>query len=204
MKERPIIFSTEMVRAILEGRKTQTRRVIKPQPYDAERAIKRAEEINNLIRRGAYVRCPYGQVGDRLWVKETWATLQCEDKVKPSNLNPEIATQAQILYREQLGDNNPYHPNWRSPLFMPRWASRITLEITGLRVERLQDIPLDALIDEGIEVSDELMALPDNRGKYLAIQQLFIDLWDKLNAKRGYAWDSNPWVWVIEFKRLSD
>ena len=185
MKERPIIFSTEMVRAILEGRKTQTRRVIKPQPQSAMLDF-------HKVNFAKY--CPYGQVGDRLWVKETWWD-DCALREK------EGYKQDDYLYYRADGEaieqfECAYGFKWRSPLFMPRWASRIILEITGLRVEQLQDITEEDAVTEGLP-SREQTGFDTARYRYHI-------LWDSLNAKRGYAWDSNPWVWVMEFKRLSD
>ena len=155
MREHPIIFSGEMVRAILAERKAQTRRVIKPQPKGP-----------CFIGQG-----PYGQLGDRLWVKETFAGKK------------------DVVYKATNKDNIRY--SWKSSIFMPRWASRITLEITDVRVERLQDITLDDIHAEGSLIADEQGAA----GWYM-------DLWDFLNAKRGFGWETNPFVWVISFKRI--
>ena len=101
-----------------------------------------------------------------------------------------------IWYRADNDEWLQDHESWRTPLFMPRWASRITLEITGLRVERLQDITEEDAVTEGLP--------PREQTGFDTARYRYHILWDSLNAKRGYAWDSNPWVWVIEFKRLSD
>ena len=177
MTEHPILFSGPMVRAILEGRKTQTRRVIKPQTTwgsDVEY-------------------CPHGVPGDRLWVRETWCPLERADWSRPGreyNVNYKAdATPEGECIRKEMGYQ------WKPSIFMPRWASRITLEITGVKVERIQEL-LDHkdIMAEGI--------LPDEGPRCYSCRTRFAELWDSLNAKRGYGWDANPWVWVIEFKRL--
>ena len=183
MKERPIIFSGEMVRAILDGRKTQTRRVIKPQP-DHIHTFQKGILLPQIGDKE--IRCPYGQPGDRLWVRETWAKN-----------NPVL--DAKVCYRADLMSPDLGKP-WKPSIYMPRWASRITLEIVNVRVERVQEITEADVIAEGIGaftlargvLSD---APPDPRWK-------FIELWNSINANRGYGWEINPWVWVIEFKVL--
>ena len=197
MKERPILFSGEMVRAILDGRKTQTRRVIKPQPkkamiYAACDSIWITKGETFLPSQPKWI-APYGQTGDRLWVRETWG-------IDPNDWFPNPSPSAigfmlnKIQYRADWKDE-PYHWGWHPSIFMPRWASRITLEITDVRVERLQDISEDDCWHEGIRLGGTVTFTA-------GYKILFRDLWDKLNNKRGYSWKSNPWVWVIEFKRL--
>ena len=175
MKERPIIMSAPMVRAILEGRKTQTRRLIKP--------TQQTEWLLNGKWTDDYIKdpgnelilyCPYGQVNDRLWVKETW---WCPQKGLP------------IAYKANLEPQQADKQIWKSSLFMPRWASRILLEITEIRVERLQEITLDDCYKEG-----SLRVYKDEAIEW------FRKLWDFLNAKRGYGWETNCWIWVISFK----
>lgn len=159
MKERPIIMGADSVRAILEGRKTQTRRVINP-------------------RKSVMERCPYGKVGDRLWVRETF---KIADSVTVNGIAP-------VLYKADCsGFALANIDRWESPMFMPRKLSRITLEITDIRVERVQDITAQEAIAEGV------------RDEYEPIS-MYRELWQKLNAKRGYPWEKNPWVWVISFK----
>ena len=208
MKERPIIMNTENVKAILDGKKAQARRVIKPQ-------FKRLLSIYNdcsietesIFRSGRQrIRCPYGQVGDRLWVRETWAIKGCGSRVSldketwsegfPVERLQYIATDVAPIPPELADDSKtPYWWNKRPSIFMPRWASRITLEITEVRVERVQEARLGDRIAEGYPYN----FCPDED-----VFQWFKDLWDSLNAKRGYGWDTNPWVWVISFKRLSN
>lgn len=164
MKERPIIFSGEMVRAILAGRKTQTRRVIKPQPVIQDGVA--------FFKTGQ--RCPYGQIGDRMWVREAW-----------------IRNSGVPAYRADDPSWPGETPKWKPSIHMPRWASRITLEIVNVRVERLQDITVGDAWAEGCPNSD-VNVIPD----------WFIPLWAGINAARGNGWDDNPWVWAIEFKRV--
>ncbi len=182
MKERPIIFNTEMVKAILEGRKTQTRRIV--EPYEP---INFKGQVQYQNKKGQWVNaktvCPYGQVGDRLWVKESF---------RPS---------------EDI--------KWKSPIFMPRQASRITLEITDVRVERLQEITESDAEDEGLQ---HCCNGQDCGCKGSAAISNFGMLWNSIHKKKkvsyigdgtknreikipSYAWEDNPWIWVITFKR---
>ena len=190
-KERPILFNGEMIRAILEGRKTQTRRVIKPQPdFYVESCYPAGtenppiwwdfwgEDINKRIK------CPYVS-SNRLWVRETWYRQ---------------FGGSEIVYR---ADGEQGIHKWDSPLFMLRKFSRITLEITGVRVERVQDISEDDCDKEIFGGDFPHNVIPDygfHGG--MSIQECFAVIWDFLNAKRGYGWNVNPWVWVIEFKRV--
>jgi len=183
-----------MVRAILEGRKTQTRRVVKPLGNDDGFVIldygnggwpyrsDDGDSSTHIVRRGGklYIEetphaCPYGQPGDRLWVRETWADVRTP------------ASQIQTVYRADWPYKNPSTKPWKPSIHMPRWASRILLEVTGVRIERLQDISEEDAIAEG--VSDILNPV----GAYR-------ELWDSINGDG--AWVANPWVWIVEFKRL--
>lgn len=182
MTERPILMSGPMINAIFDGRKTQTRRVVKPQPkWKAHNGVL---AFDDRVNRG--IHCPYGQPGDRLWVRETWAQHPDE---------------AGIIWRatDPGWDDNDYGIKWKPSIFMPRWASRITLEVTSVRVERVQDITPRDVVAEGIYHE------PGEWGPDEAYDHLikgFAHLWDQINAKRGYSWDANPWVWVIGFKVL--
>lgn len=177
MKQRPILFSSEMVRAILDGRKTQTRRIIKPQPAGEDGPFK------------DYVKdCKYGQPGDRLWVRETWATHPFYNKVRPSDLKPAYT---HVFYKA-ANNVNLSHYAWRPSIFMPRWASRITLEITGVRVERVQEINYGDAVAEGCYFREG-----ETWGRLR-----FAQLWATINNEPGKRWEDNPWVWVMEFKRL--
>ena len=199
MKERPILFSAPMVRAILAGQKTQTRRVVKPQPdpgcvghFGLGNPFVRTAERN--------VGCPYGQPGDRLWVRETWREFidsECVDGVRH-----ELGRD--VLYRAD-GDSSKFA--WRPSIFMPRWASRIVLEVVSVRVERLNDISETDCWAEGAEEVIHLFDGPSqaemaNRlGLCLEdAKPLYALLWESING--AGSWDKNPWVWVVEFKRI--
>lgn len=209
-KEKPILFSTPMVRAILAGRKTVTRRVIKPQPpsigqYRFSNPPYKAfwnhlhkkwwltpldvDEFDPSPRELYEYACPYGQPGDRLWVRETWRKLDCpqHDEGQPPGT---LCLCNQVQYRAD-GDSDG---KWRPSIFMPRWASRVTLEITGVRIERLQEISEADAIAEGVEARG-----PNH---VVGARYRFGQLWNPINAKRGYGWEANPWVWVVEFKRV--
>lgn len=210
MKERPILFSSVMVQAILDGRKTQTRRVIKPQPElsqfgDGTWIWKGKQDRFPQVRE-----CSYGQPGDRLWVRETWFADPPYDgtwdeyafsdgiienfSVLPDRFkSPEF-----VLYRSTW---KGVDLRWRPSIFMPRWASRITLEIVNVRVERLLDISKVDARSEGMYCGFE-PPYDFRIGPYDAYTANFRRLWDKINAKRGFGWDQNPLVWVIEFKRV--
>lgn len=195
MKDRPILFSGQMVRAILEGRKTQTRRIVKPQPRVLNNGmwyVPFKNEINwifNYIlgdKVMAYAKFPYGKVGDRLWVRETFheyshGILYRADMPMRWDAENTEHGEAVTLKAEDY--------KWKPSIFMPRWASRITLEITGVRVERLNDISEEDAIAEGI--THRTMNCPKVE---------FRHLWESINGEGS--WDENPWVWVIEFKRV--
>lgn len=176
MKERGIIFKAEMVRAILDGRKTQTRRIAK-----IERPSYTYIENGKLwvdAKEGPIeIQCPYRVAGDRLWVRETFAL---HDKLKPPI----------VYYRAD--DPTCYGSDgaWTPSIFMPRWASRITLEITHVRVERVQEISQADAKAEGMKSSATRSA-----------KFAFIDLWDSIHGK-GAFWERNDWVWMLEFRKL--
>lgn len=202
MKERPILFSTEMVQAILDGRKTMIRRVIKPQPtpYDKTEWPTLPPGLDwksCCYWGGSFERqCPYGQVGDRLWVRETFMFWKGAD-IRESYIgtNMEVALGEPPHYRYKADDPQNYGFKWRPSIFMPRHASRITLEITNIKVEKLQKITPEDAVAEGVEY----MPPARLRNERLPVALIvFAGLWDKLNTKCGYPWESNPWVWVIE------
>lgn len=207
MKERPIIFSSEMVLAILDGRKTQTRRVIKPQP---EASLSRIENSNLWTYTGCdrEWKCPYGQPGDRLWVKEMVERGFLPHLLTGGPTKYETAVYAtdKVPCLEENGFD--LIPWWKgkvcSARFMPRWASRITVEITGVRVARLQDMNFyDWVADFCPSPLEQERALETFVGLKNMAEVAKI-LWDSLNAKRGFGWDMNPWVWAIEFKRAKE
>ena len=200
MKERPILFSGAMVRAILEGRKTQMRRAVKL-PADADDVsywttptgrsqVGYADPgVNYWTTRGNHIDpCPYGQPGDRLWVRETFYPSPCD-----------IPTFCGF-YRATDEERDV---KWKPSIFMPRALSRITLEVVGVRVERLQEISEADAIAEGI-VPLWLDGSPIRHDGTGAIcRSHFQNLWDSINGKRAdAAWADNPWVWVVEFKRI--
>lgn len=201
MKERPILFSGPMVRAILNGKKTQTRRVIKWPVSDHSGEHK----IDPMVRYGGYwykpTECnPYGKVGDRLWVRETFA--HCPKDFKDTN---GIIYRADGVYNDYVATNE-----WHPSIHMARSESRIALEITGIRVERVQDITEEDAKAEGIQLIAGTHQKVDpitytiGEKEPITYRFLYSGLWDNINLKRSYGWDSNPWVWVIEFKRVTE
>ena len=217
-KERPILFSGPMVRALLDGSKTQTRRAMKPQPTH----FNPAGVPRRVIPTGGpsyVIRCPYGQPGDRLWVRETWQgplLQEFEADADPDwHYASHIHQYQNPAHCEYAADGGPkpeytnaddvMRQGWRPSIHMPRWASRITLEITSVRVERLQDISEADAIAEGCTQNHNgyywggphpvsgLKQLATAKGAYQ-------DLWESINGPGS--WDANPWVWVVEFRRL--
>jgi len=219
MKERPIIFSAEMVRAILEGRKTQTRRVLKPQPPEdiehfwfADQPLQGNWETGlwypvyypggrgEMYPCGTGIHCPYGVVGDRLWVRET-------TRIRKSD--PPTATYVASL-TPVIGVPSARYPHWLDraiwwysrdvcpSIHMPKAMTRIWLEIVSERAERLQGITIGDIMAEGIDPSCDVA----KQRKHRVSGGAFVELWDKLNAKRGHPFSANDWVWVVEFQRL--
>ena len=231
MKETGIIMSGDHPTKILAGTKTMTRRLTKLHEYNKEPDkwnirpgvnCQFADSIErnkyNLPSQQIYIKCPYGLVGDRLWVRETWrivgndsGNLALEIQYK-SDMSRKWSTVSQATFDKYTYDSVGWVANskWRPSIFMPRWASRITLEITGLRAERLQEITEVDAIAEGVSYNTTneyaqmrvLSRGQANEDTWPTPQESFRKLWDSINAKRGYGWDKNPWVWVIEFRRL--
>ncbi|MCE1082120.1 hypothetical protein LU642_16120 [Pseudomonas asiatica] len=227
MKERPILFSGPMVRAILSGQKTVTRRVMKPQPQKApvdvfdgvpswDSPTNYAGEVQMNTQHGKP--CPYGKPGDRLWVREAWAQINVA----------QAPGESWVVYRE-CDNRTDYGGPWKPSIHMRRRDSRILLEVTDVRVERLQDISDDQAKAEGMVYTD--FGMQERLGKVsldggktfypMKPQQApgwhaggathpdqcldrarwaFANLWEKINGE--YSWDANPWVWVVEFKRI--
>lgn len=205
VRERPILFSGEMVKAILAGRKTVTRRVIKPQPRRVEAGDlmlvgdvtvhqpagwewkdsywrEESSPVPSLVWEN-----PYGQPGDRLWVRETWR--------RPNvNADTPVAEGQSVVYRATSNFHDGFGEPWRSSIFMRRWMSRIVLEVVDVRAERLRAITEDEAEAEGFHREG-----CGGQGNVLT----FKTLWDKLNAARGFGWEKNPFVWRVEFRVLS-
>lgn len=228
VRERPILFSGESVRQLLAGVKTQTRRVVNPPPHpaissfhDLDGAFKPGwgrglRDVDDAVPYNACIGCPYGQPGDRLWCRETWqyadwtedgypliryqsdGATSWRERGIPESLAEQVWAPLSVPENFDI-DGKAADRRWRPSIFMPRWASRLTLEITDVRVERLQDISYADVIDEGCPTPASTLASPDDHDWY-------IRLWDSLNAKRkggAFSWASNPLVWVLTFRVLA-
>lgn len=214
VKERPILFSALMVKALLEGRKTQTRRIVKPQPPASHRETCDCDRCKtfrpewrwyhhapcSVSKRKAQpvmVKCPYGKPGDRLWVKETFCAFDM----------------GRVHYRADFAPDKEKPSVWKSSIFMPRWASRITLEITDVRVQRVEEISEQDALGEGVRRATESeqkaagYSIPRTDanlftvdGTFISIspRHVFLNLFYDINkrAPRG----ENPWVWALTFK----
>ena len=210
-KERPILFSGPMVRAILNGTKTQTRRVVNPQPsmvtgaggadctnrytWPDKKSGTQLCEYPSWANPQMLSQCHHGKPGDRLWVRETFQYT-----------GPELNIDPGYVYRATDPDWSEMEGfTWKPSIFMPRAVSRILLEITSVRVERVQDITEEDAKAEGIKHGMDAVyasALLEDKPLCPARRE-FMLLWDTLNAKRGFGWDENPWVWVITFKKIT-
>ena len=213
MKERGMIFNAEMVRAILDGRKTQTRRPLKWKQTRFTEIGERedgskwpwSEDAENAC--DFWHSCPFGEVGDRIWVREAWARYNIDQDSHD------------MAYRATTPEDWPEEGRWRPSIHMPRWASRITLEIIDVRVERLNDISHEDAGSEGIhtEVWDQTVVArnyaaedeffqfwSESMPHYVEMNELFRasfhSLWQSIYGDDS--WQANPWVWVIEFKRV--
>lgn len=253
MAEHPILFSDEMVLAILDGRKTQTRRVIKPQPvYQAGREhgvfgpwVWYTDNHSSLTVHESPdqfcpLRCPYGVPGDRLWVRESWRVSgwavgepiwvgfrdgqncevdtppirgdgdaylaweermweQSSDDCEKAGMVIDVDADYDGLYVWPDGEDHGTPTRWRPSIHMPRWAARIILEVTDIRVQSVQDITYDDAIAEGVFAD---FVPSDGHGFRSEARNLFRELWDSINFKRGYGWNANPWVRAITFEVL--
>lgn len=221
MKERPILFSAPMVRAILDGRKTQTRRIAPVSKLDIRQhdgemvtwSVAFSKPVKGVLsshsggklstdqacRIVASQFCPYGQPGDRLWVRETWAR-DSEDGALFYRADVGRSGDADDWERNRL-DGAPNY-RWRPSIHMPRAASRITLEITGVRVERLQDISeADARAEGSPPSHPSIDAISQEFGFCDFPRSWYAQLWDQING--AGSWNANPWVWVVEFRRVA-
>lgn len=221
MKERPILFIGPMVRAILEGRKTVTRRALRTQPVlDGEFWVLgaagwsvHAKSVTPVAGHSLAGACPYGQPGDRLWVRENWKYAGWTEEGEPyigyqadgarilqENFPEEWVSRLEAEWAA-LSEPSNYNIDgraadrrWRPSIHMPRWASRILLEITAVRVERLQNISTEQIIAEGLSTTmREHDAVVD-------LRQQWRELWESINGTES--WAADPWVWVVEFRRV--
>lgn len=223
MKERPILFSGEMVKAILEGRKSQTRRIIDPQPLSWCTRFEKApfkwangfvgemgdwlQMTQDAVSIRGLGKCRYGMAGDYLWVRETWATVKTFDHLKPKAIPKGDKRWPQVWYAADPGAGGLFQTSCefvgktRPSIFMPRWASRLTLEVVNVRVERVQSISYADARAEGMPCNyhGDYDFLHSTAGGYISNYRR---LWNQLNKGRGFGWDANPWVWVIEFKKI--
>lgn len=212
MKERPILFSGPMVRALLDGNKRQTRRVVKMKPHQQ---IEERDDgtpwpwmYDGKRDADSWMACPYGKPGDRLWVRETFCKI-----IGQSGGWIETDYQATYTPGFRLGDSLGLKKRWTPSIHMPRDASRITLEITSVRVERLQgiseaDAMAEGIVECPIPADDEgprrigYMVGPDDGKSGLSVTPIhaYRDLWESING--ADSWGANPWVWVIDFRRV--
>ncbi len=198
---KPIIFSGEMVRAILAGRKTQTRRVVKLDGFGGDPVYETADgEFHDTAEL-----CPYGQPAGRLWVRETFKTIGVYSDRRQVLIEYKAGGRS---YAEHVPDWCRYYDRanngrWSASIHMPKWASRLTLEVTGVAVARLQDISEEDAYLEGVKPYVAKGIGGQMVGADVSHRHSFIELWDSINKSRGYGWDTNPWVWVVEFKRIA-
>lgn len=231
MKERGMIFNGEMVRAILDGRKTQTRRIMKNQPagdYPDTPALIRSVgggfQWYGHYGESSIFNCPFGAVGDRIWVRETWGVVSHEldedGRIQPwSPDRPATAIHempfgngyysGHAIYAADgeftWGDDDGYEDGrscWKPSIHMPRAACRTLLEVTGVRVERLNSISQEDAQAEGMELTGwrPTYSDPDSGGEVWTPYDNFAQLWESIYGEGS--WHANPWVWVIEFKRI--
>lgn len=184
MKERPMLFSGPMVRAIINGRKSVTRREVKRDWIQSERApLETSPGVFKFWCSGEHA-CPYGCPGDQLWVREAWARIRVA----------QAPDQEWVVYRE-CDNRTDFGGPWKPSIHMRRRDSRILLEITAVRVERLHDITEDQALAEGVALPPAKPSRTERMGR-----DAFTDLWCSINGAES--WDANPWVWVVEFKRV--
>lgn len=221
MNDKPIIFSGAMVKATMAGEKTQHRlpitwvkgigKVTEFQKSDTPGYdwIMRDKRMhwNDLRHNNLLKRCPY-PVGTRLWVRETWGVAPCYNDKPPAALS--FLSARNVDYKADPRRYQGVHVDkWRPSIHMPRWASRITLEVTGVKVERVQEISEEDARAGGVEAIPHVGPMrafgwKDYSGGigFFRAAESFRTLWDSIYASRGYSWDANPWVWCLEFKRV--
>ena len=232
MKERGLPMRQHELSGILDGSRTQFRRLIK---WDSEGPpVGEGIRIRDLVpesdkhwseewgwsdadgdRGGSLsIGCPYGQPGDRLWVRETWAIRDCGHRVPLDTFAADWPVK-RLMYiatddaPSETSKGKPYWWNKRASTTMPRWASRLTLEVVAVRVERVQEISMADAKAEGLESAGKNSWWGGRKRGTCKIMRAnarmaFVDLWDSINANCGYGWDTNPWVWVVDFKRIEN
>ena len=213
MKERGMIFNGEMVRAILDGRKTQTRRPVKFPVHDKNLGCELAgNELAGELSAGNYLNSAFGKPGDRIWVRETWQAIHdycdenghVDERRYARSIPRHRGNYWHPVYEEAWGNESREDRDfpWRPSIHMPRWASRILLEITDVRVERLNAISQEDAQAEGMELTGwrPTYSDPDSGGEVWTPYDNFAQLWESIYGEES--WKANPWVWVIEFKRV--
>ena len=212
MTERGMIFNGEMVRAILDGRKTQTRRPVKFSILDRNLGCELAgNELAGELSAGNYLNSAFGKPGDRIWVRETFQgplfdydlmDSYCKDPTPFEKPEFCVYKADGVPAPEFYDADDELHCCWRPSIHMPRWASRILLEITDVRVERLNAISQEDAQAEGMELAGwrPTYSDPDSGGEVMTPYDNFAELWSSIYGKES--WNANPWVWVISFKRV--
>lgn len=218
MRERGMIFNGEMVRAILDGRKTQTRRPVKFPHIDRDAMCELSgNELAGELSAGNYRNCPHGKPGDRIWVRETWGVVSHEldedGRIQPWEPDRPATSIHEMPFGNGYysghaiyaadggftwGDDDGYEDGrscWKASIHMPRAASRITLEITGVRVEQLRDLSEEDAKSEGVSPAGGVLSGWEHR---INFRELWMSIYGSDN------WEANPWVWVIEFKRIEE
>jgi hypothetical protein len=200
MTERPILFTPANAQKVHEGTKTQTRRIVKKRPpylYVEEGKVLRMDRYGEY-----HLHNPYGQVGDRLWVREAW-------RLAGDDADATVTEDKAWFYTDQLRYRGEPHSEgidkWRPSIHMPRWACRTVLEITNVRVERLQEISEADALAEGV-TGPHMVGYPayrvpgDSKPRFSSAVAAYEDIWTSIHGLES--WDANPWVWVLEFKKV--
>lgn len=213
MTERGMIFNSEMVRAILDGRKTQTRRPVKFPVHDKNLGCELAgNELAGELSAGNYLNSAFGKPGDRIWVRETWQAIHdycdenghVDERRYARSIPRHRGNYWHPVYEEAWGNESREDRDfpWRPSIHMPRWASRILLEITDVRVERLNSISQEDAQAEGMELTGwrPTYSDPDSGGEASTPYDNFAQLWESIYGEES--WNANGWVWVISFKRV--
>jgi hypothetical protein len=216
MKEHPILFSAPMINALRDRKKTQTRRLVNPLMHlivDGDETTGRVVEQSDRAfgdLATEYAASPYGEAGDQLWVRETWAPWSEDIEERgEAEVIADAKRQmpwAAIVYRADANGGDVNVKRWRPSIFLPRWASRMSLAVTSVHVERLQDITSEDIVSEGAVAWEhhdpnlgKSFVSSFDRKAYSDLRSLWARGWDSINGKRA-PWFANPWVWVVNFK----